>query len=69
MEEKRQKNPSQLFDTITNEIFQLLTKEALSTSSLVSAIFTGSEKDKVETIRILLDAGKIKFSGDKLDLK
>jgi ATP-dependent DNA helicase RecQ len=69
MEEKRQKNPAQLFDTISNEIFQVLAKEALSTGSLVSAIFTGSEKEKVETIRILLDAGKIKFSGDKLDLK
>ena len=69
LEEKRQKNPAQLFDTITNEIFQLLTKEALSTGSLVSGIFTGTEKDKIETIRILLDSGKIKFTGDKLNLK
>jgi ATP-dependent DNA helicase RecQ len=33
---------------------------------LVTSTITGTEKEKIETIRLLLDAGKIKFAGEKL---
>ena len=69
LEEKREKNVSEIFDNITTEILHLLNKEPLNTSALVTSIFTGTEKERIETIRLLLDAGKIKFSGEKLFVK
>jgi ATP-dependent DNA helicase RecQ len=69
LEEKRQKNASEIFDDITTEILQLLNKEPLNTGSLVTSIFTGTEKERIETIRLLLDGGKIKFAGEKLMVK
>jgi len=69
LEEKRQKNASEIFDDITTEIIQLLSKEPLNTGALVTSVFTGTEKEKIETIRLLLDAGKIKFAGEKLVVK
>ena len=69
LEEKRQKNASEIFDDITTEILQLLNKEPLNTGSLVTSIFTGTEKERIETIRQLLDGGKIKFAGEKLVVK
>jgi len=35
-------------------------------ASLVTSTNIGSDKEKIDTIRLLLDAGKIKFSGEKL---
>jgi ATP-dependent DNA helicase RecQ len=69
LEEKRQRNASEIFDDITREILKLLSKDPLNTGALVTSIFTGTEKEKIETIRILLDAGKIKFAGEKIVLK
>jgi ATP-dependent DNA helicase RecQ len=69
LEEKRQKNASEIFDDITTEILQLLNKEPLNTGSLVTSIFIGTEKERIETIRQLLDGGKIKFAGEKLVVK
>jgi ATP-dependent DNA helicase RecQ len=66
LEEKRKKNASEIFDDITNEIVQLLTASSHDIGSLVTSTMTGTEKEKIETIRLLLDAGKIKFAGEKL---
>jgi ATP-dependent DNA helicase RecQ len=66
LEEKRQKNSSEIFDDITNEIVQLLNTSSLDLSTLVTSTNIGTEKEKIDTIRVLLDAGKIKFAGDKL---
>lgn len=66
LEEKRQVNASEIFDDITTEILQLLNKEPLNTGTLVTSIFTGTEKERLETVRQLLDSGKIKFAGEKL---
>ena|SRR6185312_3831593 len=66
LEEKRKKNASEIFDDITIEIVQLLTTSSHDIGSLVTSTFTGTEKEKIETIRLLLDAGKIKFAGEKL---
>ncbi|WP_428330739.1 RecQ family ATP-dependent DNA helicase [Mucilaginibacter sp.] len=66
LEEKRQKNSSEIVDDITNEIVQLLSISSHDIGSLVSSVTMGTEKERIATIRLLLDAGKIKFAGDKL---
>jgi ATP-dependent DNA helicase RecQ len=33
--------------------------------ALITAIKSGVDKEKIQTIRLLLDAGKIKFNGEK----
>jgi ATP-dependent DNA helicase RecQ len=65
LEEKRQKNLSETMEDITGEIVQLLSAEDLDTAELVTRVKIGTEKDRIETIRLLLDAGKIKTDGEK----
>jgi ATP-dependent DNA helicase RecQ len=65
LEEKRQKNLSETTDNITDEIAHLLSVETLSIDDLISSLKIGTEKDRIETIRLLLDAGKIKTDGEK----
>ncbi|HEY5327435.1 MAG TPA: ATP-dependent DNA helicase RecQ [Mucilaginibacter sp.] len=69
LDEKRQKNASEIFDDITIEIIQLLSTASMDLGSLVTSTNIGTEKEKIETIRLLLDAGKIKFAGDKIVIK
>lgn len=64
LKERRQKNADEIFDDITNEIVQLLTTANHNISSLISGLKLGSEKEKIATIRLLLDAGKIKTDGE-----
>jgi len=66
LDEKRQKQASEIFDDITNEVIQLLSISPLDLASLVTSTNIGSEKEKIDAIRLLLDAGKIKFAGDKI---
>jgi ATP-dependent DNA helicase RecQ len=63
LEERRQKNAEEIFDDITTEIVQLLSTSAHTIDSLITAIRLGNEKEKIQTIRLLLDAGKIKTDG------
>lgn len=65
LEEKRQKNLSETTDNIIDEIAHLLSVETLSIDELISSLRMGTEKDRIETIRLLLDAGKIKTDGEK----
>jgi ATP-dependent DNA helicase RecQ len=65
LEEKRKPNTTEVFDGITNEIAQLLSIAPLDISSLIISIKSGVEKERLETVRLLLDAGKIKFNGEK----
>ncbi|WP_317129801.1 RecQ family ATP-dependent DNA helicase [Mucilaginibacter corticis] len=65
LEEKRAQNAVDVTDDITTEIAQLLSEAPLDISDLVSAIKNGVEKERLDTIRLLLDAGKIKFNGEK----
>ena len=66
LEEKRARNAAEIFDDITTEIVHLLNKSPLDIASLVTSAMTGTEKEKIDTVRQLLDAGKIKFAGEKL---
>jgi ATP-dependent DNA helicase RecQ len=68
LEERRQKNAAEIADDITNEIVNLLSAAPLDIASLVTSAKNGTDKEKIDTIRLLLDAGKIKFAGEKLVL-
>ncbi|MEO8884505.1 MAG: ATP-dependent DNA helicase RecQ [Mucilaginibacter sp.] len=65
LEEKRQKNAAEIGDNITNELVQLLSSTPMDIDALVTSLKSGDEKEKIATIRLLLDAGKLKFNGDK----
>ncbi|WPU96713.1 ATP-dependent DNA helicase RecQ [Mucilaginibacter sabulilitoris] len=65
LEEKRKKNVDEIFDNITHEIVQLLTISTPDIDALITTINIGTEKEKMETLRLLLDAGKIKTDGEK----
>jgi len=64
LEEKRKRNASEIGENITNEIVQLLSAANYTIGVLVTTLKFGTEKEKIETIRTLLDAGKIKTDGE-----
>jgi ATP-dependent DNA helicase RecQ len=64
LEEKRRQSAVDVTDDITNEVVQLLTTESLDIGSLISSMKTGTEKERLDTVRLLLDAGKLKFNGE-----
>ena len=68
LDEKRQHRASDIFDDITTEVIQLLSNSAFDLASLVTSTNIGTEKEKIDAIRLLLDAGKIKFAGEKIVL-
>ncbi|MBD1366367.1 RecQ family ATP-dependent DNA helicase [Mucilaginibacter sp. ZT4R22] len=63
--EKREKNAAEIFENITNEIVQLLSVDNYTIGDLITTLKLGSGKEKIETLRMLLDAGKIKTDGEK----
>lgn len=65
LEEKRQKNKAETSENITAEIVDSLSMEHKNIGELVTALKTGTEKERLEAIRLLLDAGKIKTDGEK----
>ena len=52
-------------DEITNELLNILSGGPLSLDKLVNGINSGNDKEKLNVIRMLLDAGKIKTDGDR----
>ncbi|WP_214070248.1 RecQ family ATP-dependent DNA helicase [Mucilaginibacter sp. dw_454] len=65
LEEKRRQSAVDVVDDITNEIVQSLTTESLDINELMETIRIGTEKERLDTIRLLLDAGKIKFNNER----
>ncbi|WP_316799309.1 ATP-dependent DNA helicase RecQ [Pedobacter frigidisoli] len=63
--EKRSGQQVQLIDELEFEIVSLLQQQPLSLDDLVTNIKNGAENDRIEAIRELLDAGKIKTDGKK----
>ena len=66
LEEKRQTNASGIVDDITSEVIQQLSAASMDLAALVTSTNIGTDKEKIDTIRLLLDAGKIKFAGERL---
>jgi len=65
LEEKRQISAAEIGDDITNEIVEALSTAPSDISQLITSLKSGAEKEQIATIRLLLDAGKIKFNGEK----
>lgn len=61
--EKKTSDADELEDKIDFELATLLQVEMHTLDSLVTAITAGTEHERLERIRILLDAGKIKTDG------
>jgi ATP-dependent DNA helicase RecQ len=64
IEEKRQKSADEIYEDITNEIVQLLSTRIYNIEDLITSLKMGNEKEKISTIRLLLDAGKLKTDGE-----
>lgn len=64
LQEKRQRNADEIGENITNEIVQMLSNANQNLADLITGLKLGTEKEKIETIRLLLDAGKIKTDGE-----
>ena len=65
LENKRLEKASEIFDRITQETIDRLSIQSSSVEDLIGSIKTGREKEKLQTIRRLLDAGEIKSDGEK----
>jgi len=63
--EKREDNAAAITDDIANELLQLLSDQHLKLDDLISATHTGTDKEKIDTLRKLLDAGRIKTDGTR----
>ena len=63
--EKRAENQSQMEEEIEFEIVSLLQQQPLSLDDLVTNIRNGAEAERIDVVRELLDAGKIKTDGKK----
>lgn len=63
LEKKREKLKETIVWQITNDLVAVLNGTPLSLDALVNKLPNGSEKEKIEVIRELLDAGKIKTDG------
>ncbi|TCC98231.1 RecQ family ATP-dependent DNA helicase [Pedobacter psychroterrae] len=63
LEDKKNDDAEQFTDQIDFEIATLLQSQSYALPGLVNSIKKGSESDKIERIRELLDAGKIKTDG------
>lgn len=67
--EKRAENQNQVGEEIEFEIISLLQKQSLSLDDLATNIKNGTEAERIDAIRELLDAGKIKTDGKKYYLE
>lgn len=61
--EKRRLNAATITDDITDELLQLLSNTPIKLDELIPAIKSGTDKEKIGTLRMLMDAGKIKTDG------
>lgn len=65
LEEKRQATAAGLTEQITFELIDTLSGEHLNLEELISAMRSGTEKERVAVLRNLLDAGKVKTDGER----
>lgn len=63
IEEKKSQNGEDIFQQVTYEIIQLLSSGRLSLQDLIPALRSGTEKERLDALRNLLDAGKVKTDG------
>lgn len=64
LENKREKKQEAITDGIIKELLNELSKNPLLLDTLVSSVKSGTDKEKLNVIRMLLDAGTIKVNGE-----
>lgn len=62
--ERRESNRANITERITTELIQQLSSAPLTLNQLVITTIHGHQKEKLDAIRLLLDAGKIKTNGE-----
>jgi len=65
IEEKRRTEQESVHERISFELLELVSDKHFTLDELVGAIRAGNEKERIEALRNLLDAGKIKTDGLK----
>jgi ATP-dependent DNA helicase RecQ len=65
LEERRQHEAENIIEIISDEIIQLISIEPLNLTALVTAIKKGTDNQRIEAIRLLLDTGRIKADGER----
>lgn len=65
IEEKRSAEANSVFERITFETLELLAERHLGLDELINSVQSGNEKERIECLRNLLDAGKVKTDGTK----
>lgn len=65
IEEKRNAERSNVFEKVAFEMLEHLAEKHLTLDELIISVHAGAEKERIEALRILLDAGKIKTDGEK----
>ena len=63
LQEKRYTKELDSEKQITDEILSVLTSAKMNLDDLVATVKVGNEKDRIEVIRNLIDAGKLKTDG------
>jgi ATP-dependent DNA helicase RecQ len=63
--ERRQNNTASITDDIANELLEILGTVPMKLDDLIPAMRTGNDKEKITTLRLLMDAGKIKTDGNR----
>ncbi|OKS85519.1 RecQ family ATP-dependent DNA helicase [Mucilaginibacter polytrichastri] len=64
LQEKRQNNKQEIAEKLTTEIIQQLSSAPLTLDQLINAISGNHPNEKLDAVRLLLDAGKVKTNGD-----
>ena len=64
LENKRVKKQEAITDAIIKELFYELSKKPVLLNTLVTSVKSGTDKEKLKVIRMLLDAGTIKLNGE-----
>ncbi|SKB33294.1 RecQ family ATP-dependent DNA helicase [Daejeonella lutea] len=64
IEKKRAGKKETITDEIIKDVLNVLSNNSLLLDNLINAVKAGNDKEKLEVIRILLDAGTIKANGE-----
>lgn len=64
IENKRKRKKEPVTDEIIKDILDALSSNSMLLDDLVNSINSGNDKEKLEAIRVLLDAGTIKANGE-----
>lgn len=64
LQERRQNNQTEIAERLTNEILEVLLPAPLTLDGLINGTKGGHQKEKLDVIRQLLDAGRIKTNGE-----